>query len=180
MAGHGTIQGSVKMEATLPLFHWSENPWETIVAMRKPTTAPPVNYYNMLGYKNLTVEGTVVDATTDKPIEGAVVRGWNEDWSVGENTFSDSHGRFSLVSNDLMSHFEISAPGYEKKKFDKRIDYQPALNPEKLPERTLEYQQISYRPFLMDDRHLLSLNPSLFITPTSVGKVHTIEVNPLQ
>ncbi|MCQ2262437.1 MAG: carboxypeptidase-like regulatory domain-containing protein [Bacteroidales bacterium] len=177
---HGILQGSVKMEATLPLFHWSENPWETIVAMRKPTTAPPVNYYNMLGYKNLTVEGTVVDATTDKPIEGAVVRGWNEDWSVGENTFSDSHGRFSLVSNDIMSHFEISAPGYEKKKFDKQIDYQPAPNPEKLPERTLEYQQISYRPFLMDESHLLELNPSLFITPTSVGKVHTIELNPLQ
>ena len=89
----------------------------------------------------LITSESVYDVNSEKLVEGAL-RGWNEDWSVGENTFSDSHGRFSLVSNDIMSHFEISAPGYEKKKFDKRIDYQPAPNPEKLPERTLEYQQI--------------------------------------
>lgn len=174
---YGEIVGSLKTTSKPPLLH---DDWENIASLRRPTTAPPVNYFNMLGYQDLMVAGTIVDATTHKPIEGAVVRGWNEWWSVGENTFSGKDGQFTLISNDIMTHFELSAPGYECIKFDKKIDYQPAPNPEKLPERTLEYQQISYLPFLMDESHLLELNPSLFITPSSVGKVHTIELNPLQ
>ncbi len=174
---YGEIVGSLKTTSKPPLLH---DDWENIASLRRPTTTPPVNYFNMLGYQNLMIAGTIVDATTHKPIEGAVVRGWNEWWSVGENTFSGKDGQFTLISNDIMTHFELSAPGYECIKFDKKIDFQPAPNPEKLPERTLEYQQISYRPFLMDESHLLELNPSLFITPSSVGKVHTIELNPLQ
>ena len=178
---YGNIIGSVKIDCPLPLFQWKKSgDYGRIATMRKPTTTPPVNYYNMLGYKNLALEGTVIDAITHKPIEGAVVRGWNEYWSVGENTFSDNQGRFSLVSNDIMSHFEISAPGYEKKKFDKRIDYQPNPTPERLPDRELEYQQISYRPFLTSDSLLLGLNPSMFVTPSTVGKINTIKLSKLK
>ena len=99
---------------------------------------PPVNYYNMLAYGNVAVTGHI-ESSDGEPIDGAVIRGWNEDWSVGVNTFSDSTGAFRLVSNDICTHFEISAPGYSKVKFDKRLAYPADIN---LSDRTREYQQI--------------------------------------
>ena len=48
-----------------------------------------VNYYNMLGYNNVLLKGVVLEKGTNKPIEGAVVRGWNNDWSVGLNTYTN-------------------------------------------------------------------------------------------
>lgn len=99
---------------------------------------PPVNYYNMLAYENVAVTGCIAD-TEGKPIEGAVIRGWNEDWSVGMNTYSDSSGRFRLVSNDICTHFEISAPGCSKVKFDKQLPYPADID---LHDRTREYQHI--------------------------------------
>lgn len=99
---------------------------------------PPVNYYNMLAYENVAATGRIID-NEGKPIEGAVIRGWNKDWSVGMNTFSDSTGCFRLVSNDICTHFEVSAPRYSKVKFDKEIPYPDSIS---LPNRTREYQQI--------------------------------------
>ena len=99
---------------------------------------PPANYYNMLSYENLAVTGRVVDMA-EQPIEGAVIRGWNDDWSVGMNTYSDSTGRFRLVSNDVCTHFEVSAPGHSNAKFDRRPSYPAGLA---LPQRTREYQQV--------------------------------------
>lgn len=117
----------------------------------------PCNYYNMLAYQNLSATGTIVD-TRGKPIEGAVVRGWNEDWSVGMNTYTDSNGQFHLVSNDICTHFEVSAPQFSKAKFNKTPHYQSDLS---LPERTREYQSI---PLLGwgDTTHILPVNAELF------------------
>lgn len=98
----------------------------------------PSNYYNMLAYDNLAATGRVVDRH-GRPIAGAVIRGWNDDWSIGMNTFTDIAGRFRLVSNDICTHFEISAPGCTKVKFDKRLPYPEGLQ---LPDRLREYQQI--------------------------------------
>ncbi len=98
----------------------------------------PINYYNMLAYKNVAVTGKIVDEE-GRPIDGAVVRGWNEDWSVGMNTYSDSAGRFRLVSNDVCTHFEVSAPGCSKVKFNKSLIYPSGMQ---LPDRQREYQQI--------------------------------------
>lgn len=125
--------------------------------------APPANYFNMLAYTNLAVVGTVVDRS-GRPVEGAVVRGWNDDWSVGINTYSDSTGRFRLVSNDRCVHFEVSAPGYSKSKFDRRPDYPAGLA---LPGREREYHQI---PFLGwgDARHILPVDHKRFEAPTAV------------
>ena len=112
----------------------------------------PVNYYNMLGYKNIRISGTIIDQRTKQPIEGAVIRGWNEWWSVGMNTYSDENGRFTLYSNDECVHFEISAPGKSKVKFDKKITYCCAddekFDVNNLPDRMLEYHQISHHRFL--------------------------------
>lgn len=112
---------------------------------------PPVNYYNMLAYSNIRLTGTVIDETTGKPVEGAVIRGWNDDWSVGMNTYTDSNGRFTLYSNDYNVHFEISAPGMSREKFDRRnIKYSnpQGIDTKNLPDRDREYQQIDYRPYL--------------------------------
>lgn len=112
---------------------------------------PPANYYNMLAYSNICLIGKVVDETTGKPVEGAVVRGWNDDWSVGMNTYTDSNGCFTLYSNDYNVHFEVSAPWMSRQKFDRRnLKYKNigSLDPGNLPDRRREYQQIDYKPYL--------------------------------
>lgn len=123
----------------------------------------PVNYYNMLAYTNLTATGQVID-NNGNPIEGAVIRGWNADWSVGVNTYSDSTGHFRLVSNDICTHFEISAPHHSKVKFDRRLPYPAHLQ---LPNRNREYQQL---PLLGwgDSNHILPTKTKQFETPTAV------------
>jgi len=98
----------------------------------------PVNYYNMLDYRNLAVTGMVVDEQ-GVPVNGAVIRGWNDDWSVGVNTYSDGNGCFRLVSNDICTHFEVSAPGCSRVKFDNAKLFPTNLS---LPDRQREYQSI--------------------------------------
>lgn len=126
-------------------------------------TAPPTNYYNMLAYQNVAVTGRVID-DKGKPIEGAVVRGWNTDWSVGMNTYTDHTGCFRLVSNDICTHFEISAPHYSKRKFSRTPSYPSGLT---LPNRTREYQQI---PLLGwgTDGCILPSDTKRFEAPTAV------------
>ena len=126
---------------------------------------PPANYRNMLAYQNLAITGRVVD-DRGKPVEGAVVRGWNDDWSVGMNTYTDSTGRFRLVSNDRCTHFEVGAPRHSTFKFDRRPAYPAGL---RLPAADLqrEYQQI---PLLGwgDERHILPTATKQFEAPTAV------------
>ena len=105
----------------------------------------------MLAYSNIRLTGRIVDKSTGKPVEGAVIRGWNDDWSVGMNTYTDSNGRFTLYSNDYNVHFEVSAPKMSHQKFDRRnIRYSnpQGIDTKNLPDRQREYQQIDYRPYL--------------------------------
>jgi hypothetical protein len=110
------------------------------------------NYHNMLGYENYVVEGKILIARSLRKVSGAVIRGWNEDWSVGANTFSDEEGNFTLYSNTEFVHFEISAPGLNKVRLDLKTPYasveKVATPKSKLANQKLEYQKISYRPFL--------------------------------
>ena len=124
---------------------------------------PPANYRNMLAYRNVAVTGQVLDSEGN-PIEGAVIRGWNSDWSVGLNTFTDADGRFRLVSNDTCTHFEVSAPGFSETKFDLSPSYPAGIA---LPDRDREYQQI---PVLGwgDGQHLLPVDSKQFEAPTAV------------
>lgn len=116
-----------------------------------PDDFVPDNYYNMLAYRNICLTGQIIDKQSGEPVEGAVIRGWNDDWSVGMNTYSDSNGRFTLYSNDYNTHFEISAPGMSRAKFDRRnIKYKNLgnIDPNNLPDRKREYQQIDYRSYM--------------------------------
>ena len=124
-----------------------------------------VNYYNMLGYNNVLLKGKILEKGSNKPIEGAVVRGWNEDWSVGLNTYTNNEGVFTLYSNDVCTHFEISAPGMTKVKFDKKLDYtfvDTIHTLDNLPNKKLEYHNISYIPFLVNDTLLLHFDSTMF------------------
>ena len=114
----------------------------------KPQQA--VNYYNMMGYSNICISGKIINKNNNHPVEGAVIRAWNDDWSVGLNTFTDKNGVFYLYSNDECTHFEISAPGMTKIKFNKKITYSSDIEYSHLPQRKLEYHKISFIPFLTD------------------------------
>ena len=135
----------------------------------KPSSSCPCwsNYYNMLGYENYVIEGKVLKARSMKIAEGAVIRGWNEDWSVGANTFSDENGNFTLYSNTEFVHFEISAPGLNNVRFDLKTPYvsveKIATPISQLPNQRLEYQKISYNPFLM--------YPDLKTAPDSLNRI---------
>lgn len=113
----------------------------------------PVNYNNMLGYSNFVIQGSVINGATKKPIEGAVIRGWNKNWSVGVNTFTDSLGNFTLFSNDKCVRFKISAPGMttisiENSNFEYSATENVVTHIDSVPNRLREYQKISYKPFV--------------------------------
>ena len=147
----------------------------------------PVNYYNMLAYSNIRLTGKVVD-NHGNPVEGAVIRGWNDDWLVGMNTYSDREGRFTLFSNDYNVHFEVSAPGMSREKFDRRnIKYKNIgnIDPNNLPDRQREYQQIDYRPYLNHEFDIITPF-SLFFDSTHFnrysldGEMGTIKLKPIR
>lgn len=146
----------------------------------------PVNYYNMLGYSNIMLEGRVISVDTKFPVKGAVVRGWNRDWSVGINSYTDNNGYFHLYSNDSCVYFTVSAPGYRTSKQFKRTDY--ALYSRKsirqfkldsLPYKTREYQQIPLLEFLRDTT-FFGYQAKDFNQYRYKGNLGSIELEPLQ
>ena len=123
------------------------------------------NYQNIVGYSNYLLQGAVSDFDTGLPIEGAVIRGWNQDWSVGLNTFTLEDGTFKMFSNDKCFHYELSAPGYVTFRFDKHINFIPITENSQLADVKLEYQKISYLPFIdssSNKRSLFSFKNEMF------------------
>ncbi len=145
----------------------------------------PLNYYNMLGYTNICLTGKVIDKTTGKPVEGALIRGWNDDWSVGMNTYTDCNGRFTLYSNDYNVHFEVSAPRMNKVKFNRnnlKYKNKGSLDPNNLPDRKREYQQIDYRPYITfrdSDVYFFEFDSSDFFRYSLSADMGTIKLSPL-
>jgi|YNPMSStandDraft_2_1061718.scaffolds.fasta_scaffold00152_17 hypothetical protein len=151
--------------------------------IKKPQ--PWVNYYNMLGYQNIVLKGKIVEAGTQKPIEGALIRGWTEWWDIAANTYTNAKGEFTLYSNKEFVHFQVSAPGKENLTFDYKAQYKPIVpNPtpwDQLPYQQLEYHKISYQPFLKKDTtgatyKTFHFEPSLFYRAQYEGEMKTIEL----
>lgn len=144
--GKHTIIGTVKPAAKVVA---------ELNSYKPQTPHRPENYYNMVGYKNICIKGKILDEDTKLPIEGAVIRGWNKWWVVGMNTYSDENGEFRLYCNDPCVHFEISAPGMSKQKINKELIYKKITSENydinNLPDKDLEYQKISYKPFLVNN-----------------------------
>jgi len=156
--GKYTILGSIK-PAAKEIANFKEY-------KAKPATQM-VNYYNMLGYNNFVLCGKIINSINGKPIEGAVIRGWNENWSIGMNTFTNEKGDFTLYFNDLCTHFEISAPKMSKIKFDYKTNYYPITKKKynilSLPMQFSEYHGISYKPFLLSNNNSDSINADPYI-----------------
>ncbi len=110
------------------------------------------------------------------------MRAWNEYWSVGINTFTNEKGEFTLYSNDECVHFEISAPGMSKIKFDKEIMYYPISGQKadihQLPNKELEYHRISHKPFLLQSDTapypLFHFDPEKFNQASFTGEMETL------
>jgi hypothetical protein len=171
--GKHTILGSLK-PAVDEIAHFSEY---RAAAMKRP-----INYYNMLGYNNFRIKGIVLDEKTKKPVEGAAVRGWNEDWSIGMNTFTNAKGEFTLYCNDPCVHFEISAPGMTQIKFSKNIPFdriaEKAFDINNLPGKEIEYQSIPSNAFLKDSaKSIFDIDSSLFNQAKYEGDIGLLYLN---
>ncbi|MBQ6083654.1 MAG: hypothetical protein IJK92_04810 [Bacteroidales bacterium] len=159
--------------------------FKNLCELKPQKPVKPVNYYNMLGYENYIIKGRIV--YRKKPVEGAVVRGWNKYWRVGMNTYTDENGEFTLYSNDSCIYFEISAPGKNKLKFDSdglNLKYRSVDGSNNsytdLKNVNLEYQNISYFPFLKNDTMLFEFKHEMFdkarfITDMGVLKLKRIK-----
>ena len=153
-----------------------------LTSYKKQKPVQAVNYYNMLGFSNICIKGKILDKKTKQAVAGAVIRGWNQYWSVGMNTFTNEKGEFTLFSNDECVHFEISAPGMTKIKFDKNLTYnnisKTKLDIHHLPNQDLEYHQICYRPFLLQDGNsrypLFTFDPTKFNQTRFIGEMQTL------
>ncbi len=147
------------------------------LAKRKPQQLKrPVNYYNMIGYENICVKGTVVNKKTNKAVEGAVIRGWSEYWTIGMNTYSDENGNFTLYCNTPVRYFRISAPGMQTVDIEQDLDYtnitDKTYDINNLPNKDVEYQTIAYYPFIFNpekrrtyngnEPYILNFNPEKF------------------
>lgn len=141
-----------------------------------------MNYYNMMGYKNYKISGNVVDEDNN-PIEGAVIRAWNEYWTVGMHTFSNEKGEFNLYSNDENIRFEISAPGYTKLKYTKRLKFQPHPKSLTLDWVKLEYHRNNYQ-WYMDSTYIgesvFQFNEELFDDFKTTSSLGTIQLEKLK
>lgn len=161
-----TIVGTLKPAATIvnDLIHYQPQP-----AHR------PLNYFNMIGYNNLVIKGKVLNKADNSPVAGAIIRGWNQNWSIGTNTYSDEKGEFTLFSNDPFVHFEISAPRMSKVKFDYEVNYTRAENGcefslDSLPNADLEYHQVAYHPFLRNPQDRKSADTHFYIFDFEIEK----------
>ena len=155
--------------------------FEKLHQLKPQKSTRPVNYFNMLGYENYVIKGKII--SDKKPVEGAVIRGWNQYWKVGMNTYSDENGNFTLYSNDSCVHFEISAPELEKVKFDSRnlnLKYKRIDGKEHdfsdLENVMLEYHKISFYPFMKNDTVLFEFNGDLFNKAKFETDMGTIEL----
>ena len=174
--GNYTIIGTVKPAGLLlpELIHYQ--PQEKV---------RPINYYNMLGYNNYVIKGKIINKKTKKPIEGAVVRGWTLWWNVGVNTYTDENGNFTLYTNDEMIHFSISAPYMKRLRFDKNLKYKQIVegnfDRNNLPEQLLEYQKISYKPYLKDSAtSVFDFEPTKFNEAKFEGDMGKIYLTPIK
>jgi hypothetical protein len=71
----------------------------------------------------------------------------------------------------------VSAPGMSKLKFDNKLNYSSIdsnYTIDSLPNRKLEYHNISYVPFLLNDTVLFSFDADMFDDAKYEGRMDTL------
>jgi len=141
------------------------------------------NYENIVGYKNYRVDGYIRDSITHEPIEGAIVRGYVENWSIASNTFTDKKGHFSLYSNDKMINLHITAPGYEMIYYYNDTEYERVNFEEDINDIHLEYQNVHYKKYLKNDSSnsngIFTFKSDDFGQYIYYGKLNVVKINKL-
>lgn len=142
------------------------------------------NYRNIVGYKNFMVDGYIIDSQTNEPIEGAIIRGYIDDWTIASNTFTDENGYFSLYSNDKMINLHITALGYEMIHLYNGAKYEEVDSKAPLSDIHLEYQNIHYKNYLMNDstysNGIFTFKEEDFNQYKFYGKLDAIKINKLK
>lgn len=145
----------------------------------------PINYSNNLGYSNFLITGTIIDKESQKPIEGALIRGWSYYWNIGWNTYSDKDGNFQFYSNTNMVHFAISAPSKNLVSFSKTLSYTTdngeTVSKFDLPDKNREYHKTSFANFLIsNDSSVFHFDPEKFNKykyKSSLGTIYLKSLN---
>lgn len=152
--------------------------------LKKGIPVKAANYYNNFGYHNAVIRGRIVDKNTGEQIEGAVVRGWNQWWVTGLNTFTDENGVFNLYSNDECVHFAISAPGYNTRRFNMNLEYRDENDEVRdftgLPYRNIKSSMVSYGKFLKDENKLFDFKEDEFDKAVIFADIGVIELKKLE
>ncbi|MBO7459665.1 MAG: carboxypeptidase regulatory-like domain-containing protein [Bacteroidales bacterium] len=160
--GTMTTQNGYVIQGTLKPVAYS---FAGLKSLKKGEPEKAVNYYNNFGYHNAKITGRIVNYKGE-PIEGAVIRGWNNTWRTGLNTFTDENGVFNLYSNDECVHFAISAPGYDTKRFDMYLEYRDANGANSdftdLPDRNIKSSMVSFGKFLKEENKLFDFKEDEF------------------
>ena len=105
------------------------------------------NYYNYSVFKKYKLRGRIVDDNS-KPIEGAIILGWNEDWSKSYHTISKSDGTFDLMGPFPFYHWRASSTIHTVVRGDLQqdllkigIDSVPYINIETLTVKKINIRQ---------------------------------------
>jgi hypothetical protein len=151
----------------------------------KPNSKERINYFNNLGYNNFVIKGKIIDKETKQPIEGAVIRGWTEWWHIAWNTYSDENGNFTIYSNHEFVRFTFSAPNYSVKEMKKNLNYKKIttqnVDINNLPDKELEYHQISYIPFLKNSAvSVFDFKPEKFNQAKFEGDLGVVKLSPIK
>ena len=116
--------------------------------------APPIkkdscicldNYYNYSNGKAFRIIGSIVNEQ-QKPIEGAVILAWNENWSHSYHTITKADGSFELLGTYPFYHWMTSATKHSTIRGDISPDTSKVVN--NIPTIDLGELKIEYLHFL--------------------------------
>ncbi|MBK8845992.1 MAG: hypothetical protein IPO27_05210 [Bacteroidetes bacterium] len=104
----------------------------------------PDNYYSFSQHPDYLTTGTIHD-DKDLPLEGAIIIGWNHDWSKLLHTYSKADGSFELKTN-----FEVKTAGISATKFMTIIRYEVSSSFAFINNRHLDAGVIRLEPLSVD------------------------------
>lgn len=108
------------------------------------------NYYNYSQYHSYSLIGYVVD-DENKPIQGAVVLGWNQYWTNSYHTITKADGSFELLGDIKFYHWIASAVGETMIRSDINPDT-AKINPvNKIPTINLGTLKLKHLDFLQSN-----------------------------